>query len=265
MRLCGAVSGRRVAAAAAAFLLWTVAAATSAQSPAAAEHLSWYGDPGAPNLSGVWVRAEASDDAGNASSGHKSKEGWRPWPPPLKGTFAETWKKRVTDAAAGKRTDDPVRSCLPPGMPRYITGTQGPLLIVQTPGRVTLYRDGDPVRRIWLDGRALPQAADLEEFSNGNAIGRYQGVDLVTEVVGIKDQPIDSTGIPHSDKLKIVERFHRVDEKTLSVQIALTDPLAYTQALTTTVTYKALNDPLWEPREFICKPEVDYHPEVYVR
>jgi hypothetical protein len=264
-KLSGAVTGLRIAATASAVLSWSFAGVSTAQSPATPEHLSWYGDPSAPNLSGVWVRADATGDDDKAGSAHNSKEGWRPWPPPLKRMFAAIWEKRVTDAVAGKRTDDPVRGCMPPGMPRYMSGTKGPLLIVQTPGRVTLYRDGDPVRRIWIDGRALPKPADVEEFSNGNAIGHYEGVDLVTEVVGIKDEPIDSTGVPHSEKLKIAERFHRVDEKTLSVQITLTDPLAYTQAMTATVTYKASNDPLWEPREFICTPQVDYHPERYVR
>ena len=101
-----------------------------------------------------------------------------------------------------------------------MSGSTSPLLIVQTPGRVTLYRDGAPVRRIWLDGAKNPAKADLEDFSNGNAVGHYEGDTLVTEVVGIKPQPIDSTGVPHSDKLKIMERFHRLDDDTLSVEIS---------------------------------------------
>ena len=215
------------------------------------------GDPSAPNLSGVWARVDAPAPS-------KSKEGWSPWPPPLKPPFAAIWKKRVADAAAGKRTDDPIQGCLPPGMPRYMSGVIGPLLIMQTPGRVTLYRDGDPVRRIWVDGRELPQPKDLENFSNGNAVGHYEGSDLVTEVVGVKDEPIDSTGTPHSDALKIVERYHRVDAKTLKVELTLTDPKALSKPMTTTVTYAAFDNPLWEPKEFICTPKTNYHPDVYV-
>jgi hypothetical protein len=231
-------------------------AVASAQTPMPTSAVSWYGDSAAPNISGVWVRTETSG---------ASKEGWQPWPPPLKGTFAATWKKRVSDQAAGKRTDDPVRSCLPPGMPRFMSGTNGPLLIIQTPGRVTLYRDGDPVRRVWLDGRSNPEPRDLEEFSNGNAIGHYEGQDLVTEVIGFKDYPIDSTGVPHSGELKSVERYHRVDERTLTVDITLTDKLAYARPMKTTVIFKAHSDPMWEPREFICTPINDYHPENYAR
>ena len=240
------------------FLALAGPALAQVPTPLPPQRLSWYGDPKAPDLSGVWVRGDKQPGSS------KSDEGWLPWPPPLKEPFAATWKKRVAEAAAGKRNDDPERWCLPPGMPRYMSGTNGPLLIIQTPGRVMMNRDGIPVRRIWLDGRPLGATSELEAFYNGNAIGRYDGSALVTEVRGIKDQPIDGTGVPHSDELKVVERIQRVDAETLKVEITLTDPLAYARPMTTTVVYKALQDPLWEPREFICTPETDYHPDKYV-
>ena len=225
--------------------------------PSPPEHLSWYGDPSAPDISGVWVL--------QPSTGSGSKEGWAPWPPPLKGEFAAKWKTRVAEAAAGKRTDDPVQACLPPGMPRFMTGTRSPLLILQTPGRVMMYRDSAPVRRIWLDGHPFPAPKDLDSFSNGNARGRYEGQTLVTEVIGIKGEPIDGTGVPHSDDLKLQERIRRLDADTLRVDVTLNDPTAYTRPMTTTVTYKALKDPSWKPTEFLCTPRTDYHPDVYVR
>ena len=224
--------------------------------PRPPEHLSWYGDPSAPDISGVWVR--------QPSTGSASKEGWTPWPPPLKPAFAAKWTARVEAAKAGTRTDDPIQACLPPGMPRFMTGAKGPLLILQTPGRVMMYRNGDPVRRIWLDGHPFPDAKDLESFSNGNARGRYDGRDLVTEVVGVKDEPIDGTGVPHSDDLKITERYHRVDAGTLRVEVTLTDPTAYDRPMTDTVIYKTLNDPSWEPKEFICTPKTNYDPDAYI-
>ena len=222
--------------------------------------LSWYGDPSAPDISGVWIRVGAK------AASSASKEGWLPWPPPLKPAYAAIWKKRVADEAAGKRGDDPVRRCVPPGMPRFMTGSNGPMVITQTPGRVLLYRDGQAqaVRRIWLKPGAMPPAKDLESFPHGNAIGHYEGSDLVTEVVGISDRPIDSTGIPHSDALKINERFHRVDAKLLEVTVTLTDPLAYTRPMTSTIIYQPYKDRLWEAREFLCTPETDYHPENFV-
>ncbi len=219
------------------------------------EKLSWYGDPKAPDLSGVWVRVDTPSTSA-------SKEGWLPWPAPLKGKYVATYAKRIADPA--KRTDDPVPTCQPGGMPRVVTGMTTPMLVIQTPGRVVVYRDGVPNRRIWLDGRPFPAARNLESFSNGNAMGRYQGKDLVTELRGIRDQPVDATGVPHSDDLVIAERYHRVDADTMTVAVTLTDPTAYSAPMMTTVTYKRYADPAWEPREWLCTPKTDYHPDRYV-
>jgi hypothetical protein len=228
-------------------------------SPTPSERLNWNGDPGSPDISGVWVLAEAPAKPG------VSKEGWRPWPAPLKGTFADSWKKRVADEAAGKRTDDPIVGCVPPGMPRFITAAKGALLIIQSHQRVTMSRDTEGPRRIWLDGRAFPEPGDFEPFPKGTAIGRYDGADLVIESRGFfTTMPIDSTGIPHSDQMKIVERYHRADPRTLTVELTVTDPLALTKPLISMVTYKRVEDPLWEPGEFVCTPKTDYHPERYV-
>ena len=223
------------------------------------ENLSWYGDSKAPNLAGVWVRVDTETKAG------MSKEGWGPWPPPLQPKYADIWRKRVADAAAGTRTDDPVRACLPPGMPRYVAGTTTPMLLMQVPGLVILYRYGIPFRRVWLTGVKLPDPKDREDFFNGNAIGHYEGADLVTEVTGMKDLPIDATGVPHSPALKIMERYHRIDATTLQVKVTLTDPTAYTRPMTSTVTYKLYDKPRWEIDEFVCTPVSDYHPQNYVR
>ena len=255
-------SGRRtllaVACAAAVLGAGSVTAQSTAPVVIPPQKLSWYGDPKAPDISGVWVR---SGTEGKSAS----KEGWLPWPPPLKAPYGAIWRKRVADAAAGTRTDDPVRGCLPAGMPRFVTGMNPPMLILQTPGRVMMYRDGIPVRRIWLDGRPQPRPEDLESFSNGNAMGRYVGRDLVTDIAGIRDQPVDATGVPHSDDLKIVERYTRVDPQTLKVTVTLTDKTAFTRPMTSTVIYKLHDNPLWEPREFLCTPQTGYAPEQYVQ
>ena len=42
--------------------------------------------------------------------------------------FHSVWRKRVTDGTTGTRTGDPIRACLPPGMPHFIAGSTTPLL-----------------------------------------------------------------------------------------------------------------------------------------
>jgi hypothetical protein len=150
-------------------------------------------------------------------------------------------------------------------MPRFITGDRSPLLIIQSHQRVTFFRAGEPARRVWVDGRRLPAPDDVEPFLKGTAVGNYEGQELVIESRGFKDEPIDSTGVPHSDALQIVEHYHRIDDQTLKVDVVLKDPEAYSRPLNTSVIYKAVKDPLWEPQEFICTPKTNYHPDRYVR
>ena len=242
--------------------------AAPAQTPPVAsppQVLSWYGDASAPNVSGVWARLNVAVDPKDLAAGTTSSEGWTSWPPPLRGGFAAIWKKRVEEAKAGTRTDDPVTNCLPAGMPRFITGMNGPLLIVQTPGRVVMTREYGPPRRIWLDGRNLPSDDDLEQFYSGNSVGHYNGATLVVYTIGVKDEPIDSTGVPHSDKVRIQERYHRVDAQTLSVEVIVQDTLALRKPIRTTIVYKAITDPLWELRDLTCVPKTAYHPELYAK
>ncbi|WP_374944587.1 hypothetical protein [Sphingomonas sp.] len=233
-----------------------------AQTPPAVlppERLSWYGDPSAPNLSGVWTRADTAEVAGS------SKEGWTSWPPPLKGRFATTWKQRVAEAKAGTRTDDPVVACVPAGVPRFITGMKGPLLIVQTPGRVAMTREYGPPRRVWLDGRALPTQDNLEQFFSGNSVGHYEGATLIVDTIGVKDEPIDATGVPHSDRVVIQERYRRIGDTTLQVDVNVRDSLALSKPMRTSVTYKAVTDPRWELQDLTCTPKTGFHPELFVQ
>ena len=70
--------------------------------------------------------------------------------------------------------------------------------------------------------------------------------------------------MPHSDQLKITERYRRTDARTLKVDVTLTDPLYFIKYRSTTVIYTALRDRMWEPHEFLCTPHTDYHPERYI-
>jgi len=40
---------------------------------------------------------------------------------------------------------------------------------------------------------------------------------------------LDRMGHPHSDKLHLIERFRRADDKTMQLNITIEDPIAYTK------------------------------------
>ena len=48
------------------------------------------------------------------------------------------------------------------------------------------------------------------------------------------------------------------------MEVTLTDPKAYSRPMTSTIVFKAYGDPLWEPKEVLCTPGTNYHPDVYV-
>jgi len=147
---------------------------------------------------------------------------------------------------------DPVSVCMPYGMPRVMTALGAfPMEIVQTDTQVTMIFDPhDEVRRVFL-GKQLDKDEELAPLWLGYAYGRWQGDALVIETVGVTDQGlIDADGVPHSDKLRIVERIKRVDANTLLNEMTLFDEDAFTRPVVRKL-YSTRTD-VAQPREFHC-------------
>ena len=70
-------------------------------------------------------------------------------------------------------------------------------------------------------------------------IGWYEhGDTLVVDTVGLNDRTwLDHAAHPHSDQLHLVERFTRIDDKTLQYQFTVNDPGAYTKPWGITRTF----------------------------
>jgi hypothetical protein len=89
---------------------------------------------------------------------------------------------------------------------------------------------------------------------------------LVVETIGFNDRSwVDNDGHPHSDEMKLEERFQRVDHDTIQASMTLTDPKAYTapwvgMRSTWTLTSKI------DMREDLCVPsdEEKYKEEMRV-
>ena len=143
-----------------------------------------------------------------------------------------------------------------------VTGAY-PMEFVQTKDRIIEFFDYFYVHRtIWLDGRKLPD--DPEPTWYGYSVGHWEGNTLVVETTGFNDQSwLDSDGHPHSDQMKIEERFQRVDHDTIEARMTLTDPKAYTTLLSSSVTTWKLT-PKRTMREDLCAPsdELRYKDEV---
>jgi hypothetical protein len=151
-------------------------------------------------------------------------------------------------------TNDPVYECFPPGTPR-IYFHPFPMEIIQTPGRVLiLYEYDHYVRQIFTDGRGHRE--DLPASWMGDSIGRWEGDALVVESTNFNDKTwIDRRGVPHSDQLKVTERFRRTGDTALQLHITIEDPVAFTRPWTAERFFE-LTD--WNIIEMTCMDNANF-------
>jgi hypothetical protein len=182
-----------------------------------------------PDLSGIW-----SGDQGILWD-TSAKEGQRPQAP-FTPAYAARYQEALDAAAAGRPKADPPAACLPPGVPR-ILASPFPFEIVQTSKTVfMLFEYMSQVRRIYMEGSGPPPLATAT--FNGHSTGRWEGDTLIIETVGLHpDSVLDTTHLPHSDELRVVERWRLVAPGKLEAVITLIDPKAYTKPWTVRRTY----------------------------
>src|ERR1700688_1478412 len=112
-------------------------------------------------------------------------------------------------------------------------------------------QEHDTWRTIWTDGRALPKYPDPAWY--GYAIGRWEGDTFVVDSNGYDERTwIDHFGNPHSEQMRLEERFHRRDADTLAINMVLTDPKTYTKPwVSDLITFVSAKAAIFEE---ICAP-----------
>ena len=157
---------------------------------------------------------------------------FKPEESPLRPAAAELLRKN----AERRGPDNPATRCLPQGLPRADILSYAPFKIIQTPGVIAvLYEVDNTHRQIYTDGRRLP--VDPQPAWLGYSVGRWEGDTLVVDVAGFNDKSwLDLFGHPHSEDLRIQERFHRRDFGHLDLTVTLEDPKMYTRPITIKVT-----------------------------
>jgi hypothetical protein len=197
---------------------------------------------GAPGTPGAPTGGAAAGGGGRPGG---AARGGGPAGPQLTPAYAA--KKRELDARNAEDTD--AANCLPPGMPGMM-GQPYPYEFLLTPGKVTIIGEAYmQVRHIYTDGRPLP--ADPDPTFNGTSIGHWDGDTLVVESVGFSPITTIARNTPHSDKMKIVERFRLTGPDMMSIETTVTDPEALTTPWVGTRTL--LRHREWTTREYICE------------
>jgi hypothetical protein len=125
---------------------------------------------------------------------------------------------------------------MPQSLPRADIHSYAPFKIIQTPGLIAfLYEIDGMHRQVYTDGRKLP--VDPQPLWLGYSVGRWEGDTLVVDTAGFNDKSwLDVAGHPHSDALRIEERFHRRDFGHMDLQVTVDDPKMYTKPFTIKVT-----------------------------
>jgi hypothetical protein len=197
---------------------------------------------GRPDLSGTW-RVKQGSYLFYVTSDLKPDE-ILPW-------AAEVYQRR----ADGFRRDSDGIACLPPGPKAGISGGGLPSKIVQTPNLIViLYEYQTLYRQIFTDGRKLPD--DPNPTWMGYSVGHWEGDTLVAMTTGYNGRStIDLAGHPHTEALKVTERFHRRDAGHIDLQVTLEDPKAYARPWTLPIELELIPD--GELIEYICENERD--------
>jgi hypothetical protein len=137
---------------------------------------------------------------------------------------------------------------------RGVTGSIMPSLygdamrIVQSPSEVAItYEMLHDTRIIPLDGRA--QASPGVRQYMGSSVGRFEGDTLVVETTNFTDE-LSVGRMPHSEDLKLTERFTRIDPDMIDYVVTVDDPRTYQAPWTFRLTLTTQRD--YEVLEYSC-------------
>jgi hypothetical protein len=175
---------------------------------------------GKPDLSGIWRGPGPGSYDRNIARDLKPDD-IQPWAEAL-------YQQRVLDL--GK--DAPRANCLPDPFAYYHMVDLA--RFVQTPALIVVMYQGTTNsvhRTIFTDGRKLP--VDPNPAWMGYSIGHWEGDTMVVETAGFNDRSwLDIEGHPHTEALRITERFRRRDFGHMDLDMTIDDPKAFARPFT---------------------------------
>ena len=166
-----------------------------------------------PDVKGVWL----PDGGAGVSMADPAAIPFQPW-------------AQAVLANRAKFQLEPHTRCKPSGGIRQFLTPYG-VEFVEFPELQLMYifDIGGPhtYRTIYMDGRSHP--ATLQPSYYGHSTGRWEGDTLVVDTTGFNESFwIDRRGTPHTDRLRIVERFTRENAVRMKYEVTLDDPGAFT-------------------------------------
>jgi hypothetical protein len=91
----------------------------------------------------------------------------------------------------------------------------------------------------------------------GYSVGRWEGDTLVVDIFGFNDRTwLDHDGHPHTEGLRMTERYRRRNFGSLELEVTLSDPAAYSRPWTVAVRAELAADT--EMIEWVCNESVQH-------
>jgi hypothetical protein len=173
-------------------------------------------------------------------------------------TNVQAWAR--TAMAAHERNyfrEGPHMQCLPQG-PSYIAGAGGGgggwRRIVQGPGVIAILNPDLTYRQIFMDGRAL-EPDPLPNWM-GYSVGHWEGDTLVVESNGYNDKTwLHPDGLGHTERLRITERYRRLDFGHMQVEVIYEDPGTFDSPVRAVVALEYAADD--EMLELVCNESTE--------
>jgi hypothetical protein len=166
--------------------------------------------------------------------------------PNLKPWVKELMKRDNDEVLAGKIGFTPRSSCMPAGVPGFLTYPVRPVYFLQTSKQVLIIYSGDAqVRHVYL---GVPHSGNLKPSWYGESVGNYEGDTLVVDTIGMNDKTfVDNYRTPHTEKLHVVERWKLIDDgKMMEVNIWVEDPDSFYTPWSAIKRYRRIQEPMFE-------------------
>jgi len=178
--------------------------------------------------------------------------------PPLQPEAEKSYREHRAARAAGDTSFDSATWCSSLGYPRALL-VNYPFEIIVRPQHVVFLHEWNWWHRIvYLDGALSDQDASVGPAgitvdvpgavkvkpqdipgSMGTALGKWEGDTLVVNTSNlIETTLLDSAGMPHSDELKLTEKWRLRSPNVLESRIRFDDPATFTQPWETVITFK---------------------------
>jgi hypothetical protein len=136
--------------------------------------------------------------------------------------------------------DNAQTRCATPGLPR----------LMLTPARFHIWQRSDLITFQFEWNRLFYQVDMIGRKTEplfagagvGVSKGQWQGGELVVKTDNFDDQTLIDALVPHSDEMKLTQRFKLLDHNTLQDRLTIEDPETFTRPWDAVVTYQRQPD-----------------------